>query len=272
MDAADSSSPNVQARRACIPYPTAATPPPAPVAAPLTGVAGLLFEPEGVLCDGTLWRRWLLNLLRRMGLFAHYDAFYRLWDCQYAPDVYSGRCDFRAAMEQFLRSAGLSAALVSEVVAAARAERKRVDVGDRPLPSVSRTLSVLASRGYALGVSSDCEWTSAELAHRLVRLGIGSRLPVVVSSRDLRRTKPDPVCYQTAAERLGLPVESVVYVASSAEHLSGARRVGMRTIGVGPGEDVGGDVTEDVATDRRVARFEQLADMLAHPSVVRRAS
>ena len=43
----------------------------------------------------------------------------------------------------------------------------------------------------------------------VVHEAMAAALPVVVSSRELGRTKPDPVCYQIAAGRLGLPVESV---------------------------------------------------------------
>jgi hypothetical protein len=50
-------------------------------------VSGLIFDVPGVLYDGTLWTRWLFQLLSRMGMYSHFTAFARLWEEEYLPRV-----------------------------------------------------------------------------------------------------------------------------------------------------------------------------------------
>src|SRR3981081_3849051 len=54
-------------------------------------VKGLVFDMDDVLYDATLWRRWLLQLLGRLGLKADYHTFYRTWDAEFLADVHRGR-------------------------------------------------------------------------------------------------------------------------------------------------------------------------------------
>ena len=61
-------------------------------------VAAVWFDVCGVLYDDTAWRRWLLQLLSRMGLHTHYVSFYRVWDCEYRDDVAWGRLAYWDAM------------------------------------------------------------------------------------------------------------------------------------------------------------------------------
>src|SRR3989304_5633212 len=68
---------------------------------------GLLFAMGNVLYDATLWRRWLLQLVRRLGVRTDYRGFFETWERDYLDDVYRGRREFCEAVRAFLLSTGL---------------------------------------------------------------------------------------------------------------------------------------------------------------------
>ena len=59
----------------------AADRPPCPTSLP--GVRGVLFDMCNVLFDNTVWRRWVLKVLGRLGLHTNYRSFFRVWDRDY---------------------------------------------------------------------------------------------------------------------------------------------------------------------------------------------
>jgi beta-phosphoglucomutase-like phosphatase (HAD superfamily) len=65
-------------------------------------------------------------------------------------------------------------------------------------------------------------------------LGLGDFFEAVVCAEDVRNGKPDPEPFLTAAARLHIAAERCIVVEDAAPGLAGARRAGMRTIGVGP--------------------------------------
>ena len=71
-----------------------------------------------MLFDASLWRRWFLQLLSRMGLHTHYRAFYCVWERDYLTDVHCGRQDQWTALRDYLRSVGLEVPHIDEIIAA----------------------------------------------------------------------------------------------------------------------------------------------------------
>ena len=183
-----------------------------------------------VLYDDTVWRRWLLRVLGRLGLHTNYRSFFHVWEHDFLPDVYRGRREFCEAFGTFLLSAGLSPAQIDEVEAACQTRRNQWEATARLLPGVKSTLQKLHAAGMVMGVLSNSEHPATTLVERLQRLGVGGVFKAVVSSIDLERTKPDPVCYLSAARVMELPVDRVVFVGHDADELVGAKRVGMSTI------------------------------------------
>lgn len=191
---------------------------------------GLLFDMGDVLFDATSWRRWLAQLLNRMGLQARYPDFFQTWDKRFLVEVHCGRREYSDAFCAFLRSAGLTADQIDEVEAASRVRKRELEHSARPLLGVRPTLARLHSTGVIMGVLSDSESPAAELREKLVRLGLADRFQTVVSSCELGRTKPDPLCYQTAVSAMGLTMPRVAFVGHDAEELAGAAAAGMPTI------------------------------------------
>ena len=213
-------------------------------------MAGLLFGLDNVLHDATVWRRWLLHLLGRLGVHTHYHSFYGVWDRDFLQDVHRGRRDFCEAFQTFLLSVGLSPAQIDEVEAACKAQRRQLENGARPLPGVKATLIRLHAAGLVLGVLSNSEHRADALLQKLDRFGLGGLFSTVISSVDLERTTPDPVCYCAAMRAMRLPVDRVAYVGHDPEELAGAAAVGMQTIAFNFNPDTRANVC--------LSRFEDL--------------
>ncbi len=216
-------------------------------------VQGLLFDMGDVLYDATLWRRWLLKLLQRMGLHTQYRTFFKIWDVEFLNEVHCGRREYSEAFQAFLLSAGLSRGQIDEVEAASQARKRELEDKVRPFPGVRATLDRLHGAGIVLGVLSDSESTAEALQARLVGLGIGRYFSAIVSSIDLERTKPDPVCYRAALAAMGLNASQAVFVGHDAEELLGARAIGMRTLAFN--HELG------APADRYLSRFEDLLQL-----------
>lgn len=219
-------------------------------------VRGLLFDTGDVLYDATVWRRWLLQLLRRIGLYTNYRSFYHIWDHDFLVDVNCGRRPFHEAFQAFLLSAGLSRGQIDEIQAACKARRNEWESTARPLPGVKSTLGKLHAAGIVMGVVWDSEHTTSELLQRLERCGIGSFLPTVVSSLDLGHVKPEPICYLTALRAMNLAAEEVAYVGHDTGDLAGAAQVGMQTIAF--------NFDHDAQADVFLSRFEELVELVAN--------
>ena len=134
--------------------------PPQPLGRPLRGV---LFDMCNILYDDTVWRRWVLQLLSRLGLTTNYCSFFRLWDRDFLDDVHTGRRQFREAFAGFLRCVGLTTGQINEVEAASHARRRHLEKHTRPLPGVRHTLWGLHQAGFVLGLVCDSEHSSSEL-------------------------------------------------------------------------------------------------------------
>jgi len=221
-------------------------------------IAGLLFDMGDVLYDATFWRRWLLRVLSQLGVHTSYRSFFHIWDHDFLDDVYRGRREFCEAFQAFLLSVGLSPGQIDEVEAACQARRSEWERNARLLPGVKPTLAKLHAAGVTMGVLSDSKYPAAVLGERLERLGLGGMFHTVVSSLDLKRIKPDPVCYRAALRAMELAADRVAFVGHDSEELAGAAGVGMPTIAFNYDADAKADVF--------ITRFEDLFPMVG-PSV-----
>jgi HAD superfamily hydrolase (TIGR01509 family) len=217
-------------------------------------VSGVLFDMGGVLYDETTWRRWLLRLLRQLGIAGDHRDFFRAWDRDFQGQVHRGERSFCDAFRAFLRSVGLTQPQCDEVEASCRAQRRMFDTGLRLLPGVKSTLIRLGQLGFVLGAVTDSEYSAETLRGRLDQLGLEDLFSAVVSSFDLRRTKPDPACYLAALESMRLPAADVAFVGHEAAELAGAALVGMPTIAC--------NFEASAQADVFISRFEDLLEVV----------
>jgi len=226
---------------------------PKPSSQPLPpGISGLLCDMGDVLYDASLWRRWLLQLLRRHGLNTNYRAFFRVWEREYLEAVHLGQVDYWEALRSFLTSSGLSSGQIDEIAAAGQARHNAWATDVRPLPGVLSTFSALANQGVALGAVANTCCTNESLQGTLKQLRLGGRFRVAVSSCSTGFALPQPQLYEQAMQALNLQPEQTAFVGHDTAELQGAKDVGLFTIAVHPDLDAEADAflerIEDLAT------------------------
>jgi FMN phosphatase YigB (HAD superfamily) len=230
---------------------------PSPVAterSPRLTPAALLFACENVLYDATVWDRWLVRLLRHVGVAIDQETFGRQWEPEFLREIHAGRREFDEAFRDYLWQLGLSRGLTDEVAAASQGLRHQFLRDTRPLPHIRQTIAALAQMGLGLGLLADSELSAAELERHLTRLGFGGRFQFVLSSVELGTTKAGIDGYRAAAARLGLPPERIAYVGNVSEHLGPAASLGMSTIAF--------NYDEPPVADFKLHRFDALIDVL----------
>jgi len=226
--------------------------PQAAMAVRLPRTRGLIFDVAGVLHDATLWWRWLLRLLGRLGVRGDPADLRTLWETAYLPDVERGRREHGEALEAFLAKVGLTRGQVDEAAFAAETRRREMLATLRPLPGVVGTIEQLHAAGFPLAVLTNSEAPALGLEARLSRLELAGRFVGIVSSFDLERTLPDAECYQRALRTLDLPAEEAAYVGCSRVCLAGAAAAGLSTIAFNHDRDAVADV--------RLRHFHELRD------------
>lgn len=227
-------------------------------------VSALLFDMDDVLYDATVWRRWLLRLLRHLGLHTHYDAFFHVWEREYLCDVYRGRRDYWDAFRSFLAAAGLTPGQINEVTAASRTRRREFHRGIRAYPGVRTTLARLSATGMPLGILCNSSCSSDELQQRLEQIGLGSHFQFVLSSRALQQVLPDPMTFQRALQAFDVTAHQVAFVSHDPIELNGAANEGLFTIGFNQAPDVEANVL--------IERFEELTFAIRPSNTARLAA
>ena len=223
----------------------------------------LVFDVFGTVVD---WRGGVAGEVRRLlGPPVDALAFADDWRGRYVPSmarVRSGELPWtpldalhRASLDDVLADAGLADVdpdVREELVLAWH----RLD----PWPDVVPGLRRLARAHVLAPLSNGNIALQVDLARR-------SGLPwdCVLGAEVVRRYKPDPEVYDSAAHLLGLPPSSVVMVAAHLDDLAAARARGLRTAYVHRPDEFGGRVvppSTDPEADLSVTSFEELAGAL----------
>jgi beta-phosphoglucomutase len=104
--------------------------------------------------------------------------------------------------------------------------------GIRPLPGVEHWLAALHRAGWRQAIASSAPRANVEAV--LAGLGIAGYFEASVASEDVTHGKPDPQVYLLAAARVETEPARCVVVEDAPFGVEGARRAGMRSVGVGP--------------------------------------
>ena len=220
-------------------------------------IEGLLLDSCNILYDATGWRRWTLQVLRRLGLHTHYRSLFHVWEKDYLRAVHRGECEMCVAFRTFLEALGLRRGQIEEVATTCQARRLRWEEEIRLLPGVKSTLRQIAATGIPLAVVADTEYSGAQFREQLENLGLRDMLAAVITSRDLGCTKPDPHCYETALKTLHLHAQQTAFVGHDAEELEGAAALGMQTIAFNTSHEVHADIL--------LTQFAGLSDLVHRP-------
>lgn len=138
----------------------------------------------------------------------------------------------RSALAEYLQAcvgdAARGARLAEEVV---EEIGRHVDAGEMPpFPDAASTVAGLRASGLRIAIASSSERT--RVAGELAGTSIAESVDVIVSGEEVKRSKPHPDIFLSAARALGLPPEACVVVEDSVAGVTAARRAGMRVIAV----------------------------------------
>jgi beta-phosphoglucomutase family hydrolase len=181
----------------------------------------VLWDVDGTLLDSAEyhWQSWQSTLaaenfdLTREHFFASFgqrnDTILRLWFGSDFPDREIARiADAKEAQYRDLIRAG----------------------GAALLPGVQHWLQRLRDDGWLQAVASSAPRANIEAI--LDVLEIRRFFGAITSAEDVSRGKPDPQVFLTAAAKLGVSPDRCVVVEDAPAGVEGARRGGMRAIGV----------------------------------------
>jgi beta-phosphoglucomutase family hydrolase len=102
--------------------------------------------------------------------------------------------------------------------------------GIQPLPGVRRWLEELRAAGWRQAIASSAPMLNLEAI--LDALDLGGYFGAIASADDVTHGKPDPEIFLLAAARLEVEPRRCVVIEDAPAGVEGARRAGMRSIGV----------------------------------------
>jgi len=102
--------------------------------------------------------------------------------------------------------------------------------GISPLPGVAHRVHRLHKEGWLQAIASAAPHANIDAI--LEALSVTHLFQAIVSAEDVHRGKPDPEVYLTAAARVGVPPERCIVVEDAVAGVEGARRAGMKSIGL----------------------------------------
>jgi len=132
--------------------------------------------------------------------------------------------------------------------------------GISPLPGVAHWVRALHEQGWLQAIASSAPRANVEVV--LEALAATHRFQAIVSAEDVRRGKPDPEVYLTAATRVGASPDRSIVVEDAAAGIEGARRAGMRSVGVSHhGKHLAADIVVPSLDHLKADAFDALLEI-----------
>jgi len=137
--------------------------------------------------------------------------------------------------------------------------------GISPLPGVADWVHRLHQEGWLQAVASAAPRANIDAV--LEALSATHLFQGIVSAEDVHRGKPDPEVYLTAAARVGASPDRCIVVEDAVAGVEGARRAGMRSIGVSRGgTHLPADVVVHSLDLLEPGAFDKLLECCSSPS------
>lgn len=124
------------------------------------------------------------------------------------------------------------------------------------LPGAIDWVRRLRRDGWLQAIASSAPRENVDVMLRVVR--IEEEIDAIVSAEDVTAGKPDPQVFLAAAARLGVPADRCVVVEDAAAGIEGAKRAGMRSIGVNTSTVLDADIFVRSLADLPADAFDRL--------------
>jgi beta-phosphoglucomutase family hydrolase len=207
----------------------------------------VLWDLDGTLVDSEAfhWQSWR-DTLAPEGLSVTYEQFLASFGKKNDP-----------IMREWL-GAGYTPERAVRLADAKEADYRRLIAahGLTALPGAREWLTALHADGWKHAIVTSAPAANADVMLRALELA--SLFEAVVTAEDVAAGKPDPEVFLTAASRLGVPSSRCIVVEDAAAGIEGARRAGMRCIGVSARVTLNADVVVPSLTALRSGAFETL--------------
>ena len=207
----------------------------------------ILWDLDGTLVDSEEyhWLSWR-DAMRAEGVELSYDAFLASF----------GQRNDRILSGWF--GADADPARLARIGEDKEAEYRRLAEtrGLTPLPGAREWLVALRRAGWKQAIASSAPRENVETMLRV--LDLTQQVDAIVAAQDVTRGKPDPQVFLTAATRLGVDPSRSVVVEDAAAGIEGARRAGMRSIGVNARSPLDADVYVKSLSDLPPDAFDRL--------------
>lgn len=146
-------------------------------------------------------------------------------------------------------------------IARVKEERYRAALragGLRPLPGARAWVERLRRDGWKQAIASSAPLANIDAV--LDVLDLGHDFEAIVSAEDVTTGKPDPQVFLLAARKLGVHPSRAIVVEDAEAGVEGARRAGMKCIGVNPTLRLAADVAVASLTEVDGDAFSALLD------------
>jgi beta-phosphoglucomutase len=128
--------------------------------------------------------------------------------------------------------------------------------GLSPLPGAREWLAALHAAGWKQAIASSAPRANVDVMLRV--LDLTTYLDDIAAAEDVTIGKPDPQVFLRAAEKLAVPPSRCIVVEDAAAGVEGARRAGMKCIGVAKNGPLPADVVVLSLADLAADAFDTL--------------
>ncbi len=139
--------------------------------------------------------------------------------------------------------------------------------GLKPLPGAAPWVETLHLDKWSQAIASSAPRANIDVV--LEVLGFKEFFEAIVSAEDVTRGKPDPQVFLVAAQRLNEKPDRCIVVEDSPAGVEGARRAGMRSIGVNRSGSLAADVAVSSLADLSSEAFNSLLNSPFNETAVR---
>lgn len=98
------------------------------------------------------------------------------------------------------------------------------------IPGVKEVLEQIAREGIKIIVLTDATKHGYELQESLKKIGYGSEISDIISSKDVHVCKPDAKFFETALKKHGLKKDEVIFIGHDTDELVGAHKLKYKTV------------------------------------------